>query len=61
MEKPEAWATASGLVEPIVQQHGLEDYKGGANFMTTGSTFSKVEQHIDHILHVAEWLLGDNT
>lgn len=50
------WNTARDMVQPIVAIHGLEEYRSGAPFGQQ-STFTKVDQHLDHIMHVADWLL----
>lgn len=61
MKRINAWTLAAELVDPIVELHGLEDFNSGAN--TTifssigGSHVTKVDQHISHIMNVAEWLL----
>lgn len=56
-----AWEQASQLVASIIAEHGLEIYKGAAPAFSTPSIFTKVDQHIDHIMNVANWLLqGDN-
>jgi hypothetical protein len=52
-----AWEAATELINPIIEQHGLEEYKSGNPF-TSMSTFSKVDQHIDHTIKVANWLIG---
>lgn len=56
-EKLQAWQMASELVEPIIEKHGLEKYSSGVIFQST-STFTAVDQHVDHILRVANWLMG---
>ncbi len=56
MDRTEAWVTASKLVQPIVNEYELEDYPVGPMF--TASTNTKVDQHINHIMNVADWLLG---
>jgi len=56
MDRTEAWVTASGLVQPLVLDHGLEAYPIGQIF--SASTNTKVDQHINHIMNVADWLLG---
>lgn len=58
--KLEALRLAESIVEPIVEKHGLKEYKGGAPVLYQASTFTVVDQHIDHILHVADWLLGND-
>lgn len=50
--------SANELVKPIIEQHGLEEYKqGSVAFFSTPSTMTKVDQHIDQIIRVADWLL----
>ena len=58
IKRKEAWKTAAKLIEPIVKKHGLEKYSPGASLFTTGTgVVTPVEQHINHILNVADWLL----
>ncbi len=57
MNRTEAWVTAHKLVQPLVDEHELEDYPVGPMF--TASTNTKVDQHINHIMNVAEWLRGE--
>lgn len=55
--KIEDFKTAVTLVDPIIQEHGLQDQEGSKNiFMTQGVSFSKVDQHVDHVIRVADWL-----
>ncbi len=56
MDRIEAWVKASVLVQPIVAEHGLEEYHVGPMF--TASTNTKVDQHLNHIMTTADWLLG---
>jgi hypothetical protein len=53
-----AWKMATEIVNPIIEQHGVEDISapGSAPFITSGK-ITKVEQHITHIMTVADWLL----
>lgn len=53
----DAWNAAVDMVKPIIDEHGLEEYKTGAMFSSV-STMTKVDQHIDHTMRVANWLLG---
>lgn len=55
-ERLAAWSKAEEIVERIVDKHGLELYKSGPPFGHV-STYSPAEQHIEHILKVADWLL----
>lgn len=60
MVRINAWMTAKELVDPIVEQHGLKQHSPGANIFSTGpSVITEVQQHINHIFEVAEWLLGE--
>lgn len=56
-----AWDHAVEMVVPIIEDHGLEEYKvnypGSTIFHTSNSSMTKVDQNVDHIIHVAEWLL----
>lgn len=52
------WKHATELVAPIIEQHGLETYKSGSMFGPY-STFTPVDQHIEQIIRVADWLLGE--
>lgn len=47
------------LVEPIIEKHGLKEYKMGAAAFVSGSTVTPAEQHIDLILRVANWILEE--
>jgi hypothetical protein len=57
-DRVDAWNAAIGLIEPIVEAHGLEEYHTSQTPFTRGSTFTKVDQHINHVLNVANWLIG---
>lgn len=57
-ERQAAFRIASELVDPIIEMHGLEQYRDGAMFSHM-STFTEVDQHVSHILNVARWLLGN--
>ena len=56
-ERLKALGAAKHVVDPLVEQHGLEPYQMGAPAFTRGSTVTKVDQHIDNLLRVADWLL----
>ncbi len=56
MDRSEAWVKASVLIQPVVAEHGLEEYSIGQLF--SASTNTKVDQHLDHIMRTADWLLG---
>ena len=50
------WDWASEMVAPIVEQHELKEYSMGSTFNRV-STTTVVDQHLDHIMRVADWLL----
>lgn len=56
MNKAEAWQRAVDMVEPIIEEYALERYSvDNINGATT--TFTEIDQHIDQIIRVADWLL----
>jgi hypothetical protein len=57
-ERLAAFNAAKDLVAPIVEQHGLDVTKMSAPAFAQASSLTKVDQHISHILDVADWLLG---
>lgn len=59
-ERLEAWKAAEELVAPIIEKHTLEPHKGSAMAFNIPPTFTKVDQHIGHIMDVANWLLKEN-
>lgn len=56
-ERIEAWLAAKELIAPIIIEHGLEEYRSGPVFGHI-STVTKIDQHIDHVTHLANWLIG---
>lgn len=54
-----AWDMAVGKIEPLVNVHELESYRGPAQAFSSGPMYTKVDQHVEHILRVANWLLGE--
>lgn len=56
--KLEAWTLAAELVKPIIEQHTLKQTSPGSSMFATGNTvITPVDQHIEHIIGVAEWLM----
>lgn len=55
-ERVDIFLASKTLVDSIVSEHGLEIYRAGQVFGST-STYTKVDQHIDHVIRVANWLL----
>lgn len=60
------WETANDLVAPIVEKHGLEEYRTAPSSLAAAiastnvsTTFTKVDQHVSHIMAVADWLMFD--
>ena len=58
MNKREAWLCAVDMVEPIIEEHALEQYSVDSLAGTT-MTHTELDQHIDQIIRVADWLLED--
>lgn len=56
-ERKDAWLTASAMLVPIIEQHGVEIIRQG-NVMVSTNTVSKTSQHVDLVLLVGDWLLG---
>lgn len=48
---------AGTMVSPIIEQHGIEDHQDGGAVFVRGVTVTAVDQHIDHIMRVADWLM----
>lgn len=51
-----AWQAAAEMVEPIVDRFGLQPYRNTSGFVHQ-STTTAVDQNIDQIIRVADWLL----
>lgn len=52
-----AWNTASALVGALVAEHGLTERRQAQFLLNPGYVESTVEQHVELIQRVAEWLL----
>jgi hypothetical protein len=50
------WQAATELVVPIIEDHGLLEIKT-VHSMVNSVTTTAVEQNIDHIMRVADWLM----
>lgn len=61
MDKSKAFDSAKEMVDPIVEENGLEDYTVWSYYSPTpySTRVTKAEQHVDLILKVADWLLQD--
>lgn len=53
-----AWEAASEIVEQIVDKHELTAISNGSMFNVV-TVHTKVAQHINHIMDVADWLLNE--
>lgn len=47
---------ARDLVEPLTEKYELQTVRTGSVFTTISET-TPIEQHLDHILRVADWLV----
>lgn len=61
MNRTNAFRKAKELVDPIIDQHGLEAYREAPNIFVPPGNRSAVDQHINHILYIAEWLMEGDT
>jgi len=57
VERAQVFVMAERLVAPIVEKNPPEKYRAGAPPLSTGSEVTPGEQHLDHIIRVADWLL----
>lgn len=53
----EVFNIAARMVSGLVLEHGLETYTNAGSILVNGYNVTKVDQHLDHILRVADWLL----
>lgn len=53
-----ALSEAKKMIDQIIEQHGLEDYREGAPFGKPEMS-TKVSQHTVGLVHVAGWLMGE--
>jgi hypothetical protein len=56
--RKKAYKEASALIQPVVDKHGFQKYTQGPMFGHV-SVYSPVEQHVEQILRVADWLLNE--
>lgn len=54
-----AFNEAGKMVDPLVEKHGLTEYKSNSTMLAQGSTVTLVEQHLDAIIRVADWLMEE--
>lgn len=55
------WFLAKAMVEPLVEEHGLERFRGPAPAFASGIMYTETEQHCDLITDLASWLLGEES
>lgn len=60
VERRKVFVEAGRMIDDIITQHGLKEYKMAAPAFVSGSTVTPAEQHIDLILRVANWLLQED-
>lgn len=58
IERRLVWEIAGEMIDPIVEKHGLEKQVVGG-LVIPQTVYSKVDQHLDSIERVAQWLLGE--
>lgn len=54
----EAFKVAMELLKPIVDEHGLTEYKTGPIF-GPDMVFTPVDQHLNATIQLADWLLEE--
>lgn len=59
-DRLEALEMARDFVAPIVEQHGLFPFNTGANVFVVGAKTTAVDQHLCHVMVVADWLLQES-
>lgn len=59
-ERFKAWQLATQMVGPIIEEYGVEPYRVNGGPFNTGTTMTKVDQTIDSLIRVADWLLEGN-
>lgn len=57
--RAEVFKVARNLVGPIIEKHGLTRYQVGGSIITPGSSVTEVDQSLDAITRVADWLMED--
>lgn len=57
IQKLVVWKEAETLVSPIISKYGLGQHATGPNVFSQTTKVTPVDQHIGHIMRVADWLL----
>lgn len=57
IDRSTTWKLALEMVAPVIEQHGLEETKSTGMIFVPPSPNTVVEQHLDAIERVANWLL----
>jgi hypothetical protein len=60
MTKLEAWIQAANLIKPIIGNYSIKEIRGPSNIFGNTGAVTPVEQYINHIMSVAEWLLEED-
>jgi hypothetical protein len=53
------WEKARTIVDPLVDQHGVEKVTFSSFPFNVNDVLTPLDQHINSIIRVAEWLLGE--
>lgn len=57
IDRATVWRLAEQMVSGLVEQHGLQEIKTSGVLFAPPSPVTAVEQHLDAIERVANWLL----
>ena len=58
-ERNTAWERAKDLVYPIIVENGIKAHVSCGGLFCNEIMHTEVEQHVDLIIRVADWLLED--
>lgn len=58
-ERTTAWECAKKLVYPIIVENGIKAHVTCSHLFRSEIMHTEVEQHVDLIIRVADWLLED--
>lgn len=59
-QRRKAWSHAEEIVTPLLEKHGIEEYRSTHAVFVPTTPVTKIEQHLDAIERVATWLLDFN-
>lgn len=58
--RKKVWDMAEEMISPIIEKHGLELYSTSGSLISASGVWTPVDQHLNHIFTLAEWLVNDN-